>query len=95
MFFIQLYINKCVFLAIIMKELGFQPYWQIGDIPIIVDKRSNIITSEECMICLEKKPDVLFDCGHKVTCTDCYLKCIQTKSECIICRAKVKYFFVY
>ena len=44
-----------------------------------------IFKSEECIICMDKKPSVLFcNCGHKCICEECYK--ISTPSICPVCK---------
>lgn len=52
---------------------------------------------DTCMVCLESKPDILQNCGHKVQCLDCfeiYMKETHNKN-CIVCRNKISYVFIY
>ena len=44
-----------------------------------------IFKSEECIICMDKKPSVLFcNCGHIPICTECYK--LKSLSACPICK---------
>lgn len=44
---------------------------------------------EECYICFEKQADgVLVECGHGGVCVDCAILVIQSKGECMECRAE-------
>ena len=44
-----------------------------------------IFKSEECIICLDKKPSVLFcNCGHMCICEECYK--LKNLSTCSICK---------
>ena len=44
-----------------------------------------IFKSEECIICMDKKPNILFcNCGHLCECDKCYK--IKTPSICPICK---------
>ena len=44
-----------------------------------------IFKSEECIICMDKKPSVLFcNCGHKCICEECYK--LKSLSACPICK---------
>ena len=44
-----------------------------------------IFKSEECIICMDKKPSVLFcNCGHKCICEECYK--LKSISACPICK---------
>lgn len=38
--------------------------------------------SEECVVCLEKKPEILYPCGHLVVCSTCD----KPLTECPMCR---------
>ena len=44
-----------------------------------------IFKSEECIICMDKKPNILFcNCGHIPICTECYK--LKSLSACPICK---------
>ena len=44
-----------------------------------------IFKSEECIICIDKKPSVLFcNCGHQCICEECYK--LKSLSACPICK---------
>jgi hypothetical protein len=46
---------------------------------------------ERCVVCFESKRDtVTLPCKHLATCFGCASKCVQTKGECLICRALVE-----
>ena len=48
---------------------------------------SKIFKSEECIICLENQPIILFcNCGHIPICTDCYK--LKSLSACPICKTQ-------
>ena len=48
---------------------------------------SKIIKSEECIICLENQPIILFcNCGHIPICTECYK--LKSLSACPICKTE-------
>ena len=48
---------------------------------------SKIFKSEECIICLENQPIILFcNCGHIPICTECYK--LKTLSTCPICKTE-------
>lgn len=43
----------------------------------------------KCMICFEKKPSSIFDCGHGGICNPCGLAIAEAKKECHMCRKKI------
>ena len=44
-----------------------------------------IFKSDECIICMDKKPSVLFcNCGHKCICEECYK--LKNLSTCPVCK---------
>ena len=48
---------------------------------------SKIFKSEECIICLENQPIILFcNCGHIPICTECYK--LKSLSACPICKTE-------
>ena len=48
---------------------------------------SKIFKSEECIICLENQPIILFcNCGHISICTECYK--LKSLSTCPICKTE-------
>ena len=48
---------------------------------------SKIFKSEECIICLENQPIILFcNCGHIPICTECYK--LKSLSACPICKTQ-------
>ena len=48
-----------------------------------------IFKSDECIICMNDKPNILFcNCGHISICTECYK--IKTHSTCPICKTDNK-----
>ena len=48
---------------------------------------SKIFKSEECIICLENQPIILFcNCGHVSICTECYK--LKSLSACPICKTE-------
>ena len=48
---------------------------------------SKIFKSEECIICLENQPIILFcNCGHIPICTECYK--LKSLSTCPICKTE-------
>ena len=48
---------------------------------------SKIFKSEECIICLENKPIILFcNCGHLCYCTECYK--LKSLSACPVCKTQ-------
>lgn len=50
----------------------------------------DIYKVEECVICLDKKPNItLVPCGHHVTCKDCYEKYRFIKNTCPLCRISI------
>ena len=50
-------------------------------------KPSKIFKSEECIICLENQPIILFcNCGHIPICTECYK--LKSLSACPICKTQ-------
>ena len=47
-------------------------------------------TNENCLICTEKKRDMLFSCCHVVSCKDCTLKILENnRIECPVCRKQI------
>lgn len=47
-------------------------------------REGKIFEEKECMICLVRKPDVIFKCGHKICCDQC--QSIGNFRECFLCR---------
>ena len=43
-----------------------------------------IFEEEFCMICLVKKPEVVFECGHKICCNKC--KAAGNFRKCFLCK---------
>ena len=75
------------------QELGLEPFWKPG----MIKQKSNyyfnpkikIFNSDECIICCENTPNVIFDiCLHSCFCVECYeieLKFNSIK-KCPVCR---------
>ena len=54
--------------------------------PKIINQ-SKIFKSDECIICLTNKPNILFcNCGHIPICTECYK--LKSLSACPICKTE-------
>lgn len=50
-----------------------------------------IFESEECVICLDLPPSIVFcPCGHYVCCEDCSSQLLKSKGSCPICRSVIK-----
>ena len=48
---------------------------------------SKIFKSDECIICMDNKPNILFcNCGHLCYCTECYK--LKSLSACPICKTE-------
>ena len=80
-----------------MKQLGFVPFWQPGDMFKYDDttKDYKLYSSDTCMICIDNTPDVLFECGHKIMCVTCSLEYMKkTNDKCMLCKNTLKYFFI-
>jgi hypothetical protein len=49
----------------------------------------------ECIVCFDAKPNIIQDpCGHGGFCKECALEYIKTEDKCMICREKIKKFFL-
>ena len=69
---------------LIVSHIEFTPEEFTKDEPKIINP-SKIFKSEECIICLTNKPNILFcNCGHLCYCVKCYK--IKTLSTCPICK---------
>lgn len=57
-----------------------------------IDPKKAIIKLEDCLICYEKKGEILIKpCGHSGICNDCILKCLEkTNILCPICKNEIK-----
>lgn len=77
--------------------LGIEPFWKQGmsfnneieqvNLGDIVYKKIYIM--EECLICLENKPMILFlPCYHNVICINCILK-VSLNFSCPVCRNNI------
>ena len=54
--------------------------------PKIINQ-SKIFKSDECIICMDNKPNILFcNCGHIPICTECYK--LKSLSACPICKTE-------
>ena len=67
----------------------------ISNIPIPKEENTNenkTFLTEECAICISKKPNVLFcNCGHLCICSDCFENIQQIeKTPCVVCKEENK-----
>lgn len=87
-----------------LTVLGIEPFWQKGldveklyfsennDRSKIFDKSIKIFTDENCVICLDKKPNIISEnCRHLVCCIDCFneLYIMQNNKTCPICKQHI------
>lgn len=85
--------------------LGIPPFWKQG-MKMEVESKSHPILNrpgglllpinsvEQCIICFERKPFVLFvECCHHICCFECFVK--ATPKECLLCRQKIRYVIPY
>ncbi len=90
-------VKKCNYngdMKLHLKQLGFKPYWNKGDTFSSIDNNEiGFYSSDECVVCMDSDTEVLLGCGHKVLCMNCF-NSLQNM-ECILCRYKIKYFFIY
>jgi hypothetical protein len=83
------------------KSLGIPPFWKTGmDLSskkvneYVFKKEVKIFNVDNCVFCLEKKPNVVFDkCLHCCFCIDCYLSITNPVSnvswdtkKCPVCK---------
>ena len=57
----------------------------------ITESKNNLKASDKCPICfidIGEKNYVITDCNHKF-CLTCFLKCMEKKSKCPICRNEI------
>lgn len=45
---------------------------------------------ESCTICMDSAPIIMLECGHECFCEECSHDWLFTKSECPICKSKIK-----
>ena len=45
---------------------------------------------ENCTICMHEIPIIMLECGHECFCEECSHDWLFTKSECPICKSKIK-----
>ena len=58
--------------------------------PVPATPPSQIFEVNECVICLEGKPDQIFiPCAHLCCCSDCWTGLRTTKQACPLCRSKI------
>ena len=70
------------------KQLGFEPFWKKDEIFKNNDEEPyRIVYTDECMLCCDKSPCILFECGHRVLCLDCGYKliCENKNKKCVMC----------
>lgn len=48
--------------------------------------------NEECVVCLERPPNTILPCGHRILCVECCTKIISTTKVCPSCRKPAKAF---
>jgi len=56
------------------------------------EKPVEVYSAEECVICLEDKPNTVFGpCGHMCMCENCYKQMLSraAKKDCPLCRRKI------
>lgn len=84
------------------QRLGIIPFWKIGMIfesdEYQFNKHIKLYEATECIICLNTKPNVIFDrCMHSCYCVNCYDKFIKLNStlKCPLCRDFFNKIFPY
>lgn len=80
-------------LIIHFQKLGILPFWKLGmkfDLKNYeFNKNIKLFDSKECIICLENKPNVIFNkCMHSCYCISCYDSHIKLNHtlKCPLCR---------
>lgn len=48
------------------------------------NQNQRIFEENECMICLSRKPEVIYSCGHKICCNECQR--IGNFRACFVCK---------
>lgn len=74
------------------KMLGISPFWVPGTVfdtessKLNLDTYNNLYAAEECVICMDRKPEVIFfPCMHNIACFDCY----NGFKVCPMCRTNI------
>ncbi len=47
------------------------------------------ICTNQCVVCLDAKADVLMDCGHECVCSECCDEWLAIQQTCPICKRSV------
>lgn len=74
------------------QRLGIIPFWKLGmkfEKEYEFNKNIKLFDSKECIICLENKPNIIFNiCMHCCYCVTCYNNFIKLNStlKCPLCR---------
>jgi hypothetical protein len=85
------------------QRLGLEPFWKKGMIiknkkDYNFDPKVKIFNVDECVICCEAKPNLIFDnCLHCCFCIECYEADLQYNSikKCPICRESYNKIYPY
>jgi flavin-dependent dehydrogenase len=79
------------------ESLGLKPFWTTESKIMCSDERYvkyNITESDNCIVCLENKPNILYECLHKCICDECYIE-LDKKMICMMCNQKSNYIIYY
>lgn len=52
------------------------------------DEKANL-EADECIVCIDRKRQVIFNCGHYHTCAKCSRKLVREKQPCPMCRTAI------
>ena len=75
------------------ESLGIQPFWTPeSKILYSCDTyiKFNISESDDCMICMASKPNIMFECLHKCVCDECFIL-LENNMKCTLCNIKSDY----
>jgi flavin-dependent dehydrogenase len=78
------------------ESLGLKPFWTPESKIMCADEncvKYNITESDNCIVCLENKPNILYECLHKCICDECYIE-LDRKMICTMCNEK-SHFIIY
>ena len=75
------------------ESLGLAPFWTPESRILLSDEKYikyNITQSDNCIVCLDNKPNILYECLHKCICDECFIE-LDKNMICVMCNEKAHY----
>lgn len=75
------------------ESLGIKPFWTPESKILFACEdyiKFDINVTDNCIICMYSKPNILFECLHKCVCNDCFVL-LENNMKCCMCNVKSDY----